>query len=227
MVAVMTAVLMFLGIGVMAGVGICVMAIETARKKAPIIYFSISDRQNGSACEILKVRKTTYKDGTKGFESKPTVMGSGIGAMFAKWTPVNPIERQYTLTKKGGGVGVITFSPCENVELPVELKKDEERLKLIVQTIDVGNWYRGALKSTVLSKLLNPKEGFWAKHPGAVIIMSGIIVLMLLVVGLVFIPQIATSHNAQLTSMISSLSDSFTNLGVNIGASTGGATVIR
>jgi len=219
--------LFLVGVGAISSFGICIMAIEMGRKKAPITYLSISERQGATAGEILRVRKKKYKDGTSGYEAKRAVLDGGIGCLFAKWTPVNPIERGYMMTKKTGGVIAITYSPCDNVELPTELHRDEKSLKMIVQTIDVGNWYRGALKQTVLSKLLNPKEGFWSKHPGAVIIMAGIIVFMMMIVGLIFIPQLATTHNAQLTSMIQSLSNSFSELGTNIGAAGSGAQVMR
>lgn len=219
--------LFLVGIGAIVSAGACIMAIEFGRRRCPITYISISDRQNGRAGEILKVRKRKYKDGTEGFEAKRTVVDGGLCALFMKWTPVNSMEKGFMMTKKTGGVLALSYSPCEHVELPIDMIKDDERLKLIVQTIEVGNWYRMALKQTVLSKLLNPKDGFWAKHPGAVIIMSGIIVLMLLVVGLIFIPQISTAHNAQISATLKGLTNAFESLGVSISGAASGAQVVR
>lgn len=220
-------ILILVGMGAFVGFGVSIMAIEIARKQTPLIYFSITERQNGMAGEILKVRRKTYKDGTKGFEAKKCVLDAGIGAIFTKWMPVNDIDPKLAMTKKSGGTAALTYSPCDNVQLPIKLEKNEQALTLIVQSIKVGNWYRGAVKKMFLLPLLNQKEGFWGKHPAAAVIMAGLIVFMLLIVGLIFIPQVATAHNAQLTEMIGTLSNSLSTLGVNVGAATSGANVLQ
>lgn len=220
-------IIMLMGMGVAITAGITVMLIEVGRKSWPVTYVSIEDRQNGRIAILKKAKEMKFKDGSKGWVSKPTILGSGIGALFAKPTPVNPMERATLINNKSGGAFALSCSPCENIELPVEIHTNKKEAEMIVQYIDVSNWYREALKKTALAPILNPKEGFFNKHPSAAIIMGGLIVIIMLVIFGTIIQPFLTQNNAALASTVANVISQFNNLGVSAGNAVSGVNVIQ
>lgn len=201
------------------------IAIQVNKKSYPYTFLNIEERQGGIVTEILKGKEFVNKDGTKNFILKPTILDNGFGAIKGKKILTAIPDKALTLVKKSGGVLAITFSPAENIYMPIAILKDKEKIEMIVRDTDARNWYKYTLESMLRHKLLNPKTT-WQERAPALIIGAGFVVIILFIIyGTVLHPMLI-SQNAELAGSVANAISAFNNLGTSASSAIGGAANI-
>jgi hypothetical protein len=218
-------ILLCIGLGILIGVAIPILAIFMNKRMYPHIYVNFTERQNGMVAEILKARRVKKKDSKDWFVKKP-VLVNGIGAMFAPETIINDPDETLAITNKSGGVIMVTRSASDNIMLPCEVAivKDTNKLDLIIKYINIGNWYKGKVKFNAKSEILHPKT-FLGQHPEVKIIAAGIIFVMIMVIYTAMVHPILIQLMNSQAGPYTQFADAINNLATSVGGA--GSTLVQ
>ena len=220
---------MCIGLGELIMFAFVIIALQMSKKQYPVTFICLEERQGAMKVKTRKgfpIKDT--KIGLKNYGLKKTVFEGGIQALFDRaYTMTQVPEKLFCMVKEGGGDMILTFSPAENVYLPIRLIRNDELVNMIIQDTEWRNWDKQTIEKYMMAKVLNPeKEGFWNKNPGAVIIGAGMICVILLIVSVGFVLPFLTSQNSAIASQVSSIWQQLDMVGASVGSAVSGVNVI-